>query len=140
MDAQIEQLGYRVLRRSSLYDTDPWGGVEGGQFINAVYEVERRNTPEQLMRDLLNIESDLGRRRVKLMEARTCDLDLLLWGDAVIDSPTLKVPHPRMSDRKFVLIPLCELISDCVHPVMKLPFAQLLLACNDPTPVRAHKP
>lgn len=128
------------MRTSSLYDTDPWGGVEGGPFINAVYEVERRNTPQQLMRDLLTVESDLGRRRVKPLKARTCDLDLLLWGDAVIDVPTLQVPHPRMSDRKFVLIPLCELIADCVHPVLMIPIAKLLLACNDPTPVRAHQP
>jgi 2-amino-4-hydroxy-6-hydroxymethyldihydropteridine diphosphokinase len=92
------------------------------------------------MQDLLNVEADLGRRRSKPLAARTCDLDLLLWADAVIDRPTLCVPHRRIPQRKFVLIPLCELIADCLHPVLKTSFAELLLACDDPTPVRAHQP
>jgi 2-amino-4-hydroxy-6-hydroxymethyldihydropteridine diphosphokinase len=136
----IEQRGYTVLRTSSLYDTEPWGGAEGGAFINSVFEIERHNNPPQFMQDLLSIESDLGRRRLKPLAARSCDLDLLIWANEVIDTPTLRVPHPRIPQRKFVLIPLCELIADCLHPVLKTSFAALLLACDDLTSVRAHQP
>jgi 2-amino-4-hydroxy-6-hydroxymethyldihydropteridine diphosphokinase len=137
--ARIEEHGYVVLRTSSLYDTEPWGGAEGGSFINAVYEIERHNNALQFMQDLLSVEADLGRRRSKPIAARSCDLDLLLWANEVIDTPTLCVPHPRIPERKFVLIPLCELIADCLHPVLKTTFAELLLACDDLTPVRAHQ-
>ncbi len=141
-DAQalIEQRGYSILRTSSLYDSEPWGGAEGGEFINAVYEIERRNTPEQLLRDLLAVETDLGRRRRRKNEARTCDLDLLLWADEIIDYAELKIPHPRIPERKFVLYPLCELIAQRLHPVLNRSFEELLLACRDQTLVKVHQP
>ena len=136
----IEQRGYVVIRTSSHYDTEPTGGAEGGEFINAVYEVERCHTPGQFLQDLLEIEVELGRKRTHKNEARTCDLDLLLWNGQVIEQPGLIVPHPRIPERKFVLYPLCELISDCLHPVLNRTFEQLLLSCSDPTRVTAHQP
>jgi 2-amino-4-hydroxy-6-hydroxymethyldihydropteridine diphosphokinase len=136
----IEQRGYTILRQSSLYDTEPWGGAEGGDFVNAVYEVARRNTPAQFLQDLLDVEHELGRRRERKNEARSCDLDLLLWNGERIDIPGLSVPHPRLHERKFVLYPLCELIANCFHPVLNRSFAELLLACHDPTRVTAHQP
>jgi 2-amino-4-hydroxy-6-hydroxymethyldihydropteridine diphosphokinase len=138
--ALIEQCGYAVLRTSSLFETEPWGGAEGGDFINAVYELERRNTADQLLRDLLGVEADLGRRRTGKNQARTCDLDLLLWDGEIIDLAGLRVPHPRIPERKFVLYPLCELIADRTHPVHKRSFEDLLLSCGDQTVVKVHQP
>jgi 2-amino-4-hydroxy-6-hydroxymethyldihydropteridine diphosphokinase len=136
----IRHRGYAVRRTSSLYDSEPWGGAEGGEFVNAVYELEPLNTPSHLLLDLLEIETELGRRRRKPLEARSCDLDLLLWQDIAIDNSELCVPHPRIADRKFVLLPLCELIADRVHPVLGTSFGELLLACADVTTVRVHHP
>ena len=138
--ALIEQRGYSVQRTSSLYESEPWGGAEGGAFINAVYEIARRNSPEEFLRDLLSVEADLGRRRERKNEARTCDLDVLLWGDAKVNQPGLTVPHPRIPERRFVLYPLCELIAGLRHPVTDQTFEELLLACDDPTLVKALQP
>ncbi len=138
--ARIEQRGYTIRRTSSLYESEPWGGVQGGEFINGVFEIDRRNDPAQLLQDLQAVEADLGRFRPVPLAARTCDLDLLLWADAVLDTPDLKIPHPRISLRKFVLIPLCELIADYLHPELKKTFSELLLACDDPLSVRSLEP
>lgn len=92
------------------------------------------------MRDLLAVETDLGRRRNRKNEARTCDLDLLLWADEIIDRAELKIPHPRIPERKFVLYPLCELIAQRLHPVLNRSFEELLLACRDQTLVKVHQP
>ena len=136
----IEQRGYTVLRGSSLYDTEPWGGAEGGPFINAVYELRRQNTPLQLLQDLLAVELDMGRRRFRPLEARACDLDLLLWGSEIVALPELLVPHPRLYQRKFVLVPLCELVAEYTHPELKSSFSELLFACDDSASVRPHQP
>ena len=138
--ALIEQRGYCVLRTSSLYESEPWGGAEGGAFVNAVYEIERHNTPPELLRDLLSVEVELGRRRERRNEARTCDLDILLWGDAKVESTGLTIPHPRIPERKFVLYPLCELIADLNHPALDRTFEDILLATGDQTLVKALQP
>lgn len=124
-----------VLRISSLYETEPWGGAEGGPFTNAVMEVARGESPRSLWNRLCEIETLMGRERRRPLEPRTCDLDLLLWGDAVVDEPDLRVPHPRMAQRKFVLVPLCELIPDEVHPELGCTFTELLRTCTDPLQV-----
>lgn len=106
-----------LSRRSSLYRTAPWGGIEQPDFINAVVELETSLSAQALMAELLAIERGLGRRRdVERYGPRVIDLDLLLYGDAVIDEPQLRVPHPRLHERAFVLVPLAEIAPDAVIP------------------------
>lgn len=131
----LTDAGFAVLRRSSLYESEPWGGAEGDNYLNAVLEIERHGTPQEFLRTLLDIETKLGRTREREYAPRTCDLDLLLWNGEVIHTPELIVPHPKMTHRKFVLVPLCELIPDVLHPVIGKTMAELLALCPDPLAV-----
>lgn len=99
----------QLMRASSLYDTEPTGEVDQPNFLNAVAQLETELTARQLLWNLLLIEKRLGRVRTQRWGPRTIDLDLLLYGDEVIDEPDLIVPHPRLHERMFALEPLAEL-------------------------------
>ena len=105
-----------LLRHSSLYRTAPIGVVGQPDFINAVAALETGLTPHALLAALLALEARFGRRRERPLAPRTLDLDLLLFDDQIIDSPTLQLPHPRMHLRAFVLEPLVEIAPDCRIP------------------------
>ncbi len=99
----------RVLRTSSLYRTPPWGDLDQPDFINAVTRLETPLEPLALLDALLAIELQMGRVRTRRYGPRVIDLDLLMHGDAVVDSPRLVLPHPRMQERAFVMWPLAEI-------------------------------
>lgn len=118
--------GIRLLRISSLYETEP-EDVAGGWFLNGVVEAETSLTPQELLEALLHVEEACGRPRLRQgKEARVVDVDLLLYGSHVITEPGLQVPHPRMHVRRFVLVPLAELDPDLVHPVLRIRVGDLL--------------
>lgn len=114
-----------VLRVAQLVESAPVDGVEGGNFLNTAIECELMSDAHSFMIMLQEIEHKVGGKTEKLGGARTCDLDILLWGDEVIDLPDLRVPHPRLHLRDFYLIPLCELLSDERHPLIAKTFAEL---------------
>jgi len=105
-----------VVRASSLYDTEPVGALDQPHFLNAVAQVETQLTPRQLLWNLMLIERRLGRVRTQRWGPRTLDLDLLLYEDLVIDEDDLQVPHPELTKRSFVLVPLVELEPMLLHP------------------------
>ena len=105
-----------LLRASSLYDTEPVGETDQPNFLNAVAQVDTELPSRQLLWNLLLIEKRLGRERTRRWGPRTIDLDLLLFGDEVIEEDDLRVPHPEMIRRAFVLVPLVELEPNLVHP------------------------
>ncbi len=107
---RLSSLG-RVVCRSSLYSTEPVGFVDQPRFVNAVVALETELSPRALLEGLLSIELEFGRDRSAGIHngPRTLDLDILLFGDRVIDEPGLQVPHPRMRERAFVLVPLNEI-------------------------------
>ena len=109
--------GSRLVRASSLYDSEPVGDVEQPKFLNAVAELETELTPRQLLWNLLLIERRLGRTRTRRWGPRTIDLDLLLYGQLAVEEPDLQIPHPELTRRSFVLVPLVELDPLLVHPV-----------------------
>jgi 2-amino-4-hydroxy-6-hydroxymethyldihydropteridine diphosphokinase len=113
---RLEEIG--LVRVSAFRDTDPVGVVDQPVFLNAVAELETELRPRELLARLLQIERELGRNREQEQRwgPRTIDLDLLLYGDEVIDEPGLTVPHPRVAERRFVLEPLHELAPDLVLP------------------------
>jgi 2-amino-4-hydroxy-6-hydroxymethyldihydropteridine diphosphokinase len=134
--------GLRVLRLSSVYETEPVG-VEDDQpaYLNMVAELcEPLPSPEALLRRLLAIESAAGRRRERPLAPRTLDLDLLLHGNASRETETLSLPHPRLHRRRFVLAPLAELVPDARHPTLGTPFAELLAATDERSYVRLWGP
>ena len=106
-----------LVRASSLYDTEPVGETEQPNFLNAVVQLDTELTARQLLWNLLLIEKRLGRVRTQKWGPRTMDLDLLLFGSQVIEEPDLRVPHPELTRRSFVLVPLVELDPMLVHPV-----------------------
>ncbi len=130
----IELLGRagRVVKVSSLYCTEPAGYEDQGEFINAVAELETELSPEDLLAACREIESGLGRKREIRWGPRTIDLDILLYGDHVVDLPALKIPHPLIATRGFVLVPLAEIAPEAVHPVLKKTAAELLHELKDP--------
>ncbi len=120
----------RLAAASSLYRSAPLGLVEQPDFINAAAKIETELAPRPLLAALLDIEARFGRKRSVANAARTLDLDLLLYDDAIIDAPGLAVPHPRMHERAFVLAPLVEIAPQCAIPG-KGPAAQFLAHCRD---------
>jgi len=114
-----------VLRASALRETEPWGPVEQPRFLNGAVAVETTLAPRALLEALLDVERRLGRVRDERWGPRTIDLDLLLYGDAVVDEPGLTVPHPRLRERAFALEPLLELDPSLVVPGQG-PVSQLL--------------
>jgi len=129
-----------VLRSSSLYVTEPVGGPPQSWFLNAVVEAETALLPLQLLHALQKIERTFARRRTVLNGPRTLDLDVLLYGASVIRSPELQVPHPRLAERRFVLVPLAELAPAMRHPALHRTIAELLADTPDRSQVRLWSP
>ena len=121
----------RVVRRSANYDTRPVGAdgrLDETQpdFVNAVIEVETALGPEELLRALKKIEAAMGREATRRCGPRIIDLDVLLYGDEIVESEALTIPHARMHEREFVLRPLAEIAPEAMHPKLKLSAGELL--------------
>ena len=137
LDALRATRGIRWLGVSRIYETDPVGPLPQGPYLNAVAEIETELEPRALLLRLLEIETEEGRIRSGVRdEARTLDLDLLLFGDRCIDEEELIVPHPRLHERCFVLEPLSELAPQWVHPRSGVTVAELAARVRDPLAVR----
>jgi 2-amino-4-hydroxy-6-hydroxymethyldihydropteridine diphosphokinase len=137
---EMSRAGLRVLRRSSLYATQPVGGPPQAWFLNAVVEAETDWMPLRLLHALQRIERALGRRRTVIRGPRTLDLDVLFYGGSVIHSRELEVPHPRLAQRRFVLAPLAELAPTLSHPLLHKTIAELLAETADSSQVRRWRP
>jgi 2-amino-4-hydroxy-6-hydroxymethyldihydropteridine diphosphokinase len=135
---EIEARAGRVLAQSQLYETAAWGLEAQASFLNQVLEIATELNPEALLECLLSIEKQLGRERKQKWGERIIDLDILYFGDRVVNTPRLQVPHPYIAERRFTLIPLCELAPLLVHPVLEKNQLQLLEECQDKLAVRIY--
>jgi len=146
-----------ILKRSSIYETEPWGFTDPTPFLNQAIEIETLLEPHSLMDQLLAIEAQLGRIRPgdhcgcgipslgvegegpggAPYAGRTIDLDLLFYGDRLVFTDSLMIPHPRLHERSFALVPLNEIAPGFVHPLLKKTISLLLRDCRDRTRVRA---
>lgn len=121
----------RIIKESSVYESQPHGDAKEW-YINGVIEIETEVKPELLLNKFKNIERAMGRKKVrKKWGARIIDLDLLLYDSLVLNKKNLKIPHPEMHQRKFVLIPLSELAPQVIHPVLSASISELLVSVKD---------
>ena len=122
----------RVVKESSLYESEPHGNAKTW-FGNSVVEIETEDTPSELLKSLKKIEEDMGRKRVKGKRwgSRIIDLDILFYDNETIDKRNLKIPHPRLPQRRFVLVPLSELAPQLIHPSLNLSVSELLATTKD---------
>lgn len=127
-----------VRRASPVYETAAWGRTDQPAFLNQVLFIETRLEANPLMKKLLEIEKKMGRVRQEKNGPRLIDIDLLFFNDAVLRTPLLEIPHPRLQDRRFVLVPLASIAPGLVHPVLRKTITELLEACTDPLAVQPY--
>jgi 2-amino-4-hydroxy-6-hydroxymethyldihydropteridine diphosphokinase len=115
-----------ITKQSSMYETAPWGMKEQPSFINMAIEIQTDLSPQELLILLKKIECDMGREQTTKWGPRIIDLDILLYGDRMINENGLKIPHPLMNERNFVLIPLSEIAPGLIHPILLKKISELL--------------
>ncbi len=120
-----------VPNASSMYKTAPWGNTNQQDFLNQVLELQTEVTPENVLETILQIEQEMGRTRLYKWEPRIIDIDILFASDVVMQTPELAIPHPLLHERRFTLVPLCEIAPEFIHPVLHKTIRQLLDACSD---------
>lgn len=129
---RLTELLGEITALSSIYETEPWGFESEDIFWNQVLEFSTRFSAEEVLLLTQHLEADMGRvRKENQYTSRIIDIDILFYGNQVINQENLVVPHPRIQERKFALIPLCEIASTLVHPVFQKSVEQLLNECND---------
>jgi 2-amino-4-hydroxy-6-hydroxymethyldihydropteridine diphosphokinase len=126
-----------ILKKSSVFETEPWGFEAGINFLNMALEVETKHTPSGILGSILMIEAQLGRIRTETQySSRIIDIDILFFDEMIMDEITLNIPHPYLHKRKFVLVPLNEIAPDFIHPVLKKSIGSLLNSCEDISEIR----
>ena len=140
LKSAVEQIGLRlgkVIKESKIYEAAAWGHTKQPDFYNQVIEIETELSPAQLLQGCLEIEKSLGRERSILWGERTIDLDILLYDGRSVKLENLNIPHPYLHLRNFVLVPLCEIAPDLIHPTLELTIKQLLERCADKLDIKA---
>lgn len=125
-----EQLG-EIIHESSVYKTAPWGNLNQQDFLNQALNIQTSISPQALMREILIIESSMGRKRIEKWEPRIIDVDILFYDTLVLDIPDLVIPHPLLHERRFVLAPLFDIAPNFIHPQLNKSVSELLDSCND---------
>lgn len=129
-----------IVKLSSVYESEPWGFRSNKLFLNMVVVVRTILSPQDLLGKIMAIEHQLGRRRGKpRYSSRIIDIDILLYEDQIISDSRLMIPHPVLHERRFVLVPLSEIMPEGIHPILKKTFVQLLEECGDERKVIKYK-
>lgn len=132
----LEKAIGKITAQSALYETEPWGFDSEDLFWNQVLEITTVLSPDEVLQQTQNAETGLGRiRKANQYASRIIDIDILFYGELIINQANLIVPHPRIQERKFTLIPLHEIAPDLIHPVFQKNIRQLLDECTDPLKV-----
>jgi 2-amino-4-hydroxy-6-hydroxymethyldihydropteridine diphosphokinase len=138
--AGLVQRGVQVARSSSLYHTEPKELVAQPWFLNSVLEASTSLKPSDLLHVCLDTERENGRLRTETSGPRTLDIDIIFYGNQLLETGELTIPHPRYASRRFVLEPLAEIASDFIDPVRNISIRELLAACTDTSVVSKTGP
>lgn len=142
IERAIEEIGSlkntKILKRASLYETEPWGFTEQPDFINSAVEIETSLSAEALFSGVKSIEQKLKRKSKGKWQEREIDIDILFYGNEIIKSERINIPHKEIEKRKFVLIPMNELAPDFVHPVFNETITELLSKSGDALVVKKY--
>jgi 2-amino-4-hydroxy-6-hydroxymethyldihydropteridine diphosphokinase len=128
---QITALCGEIITHSTIYETAAWGNTDQPLFLNQVILIKTLLSPVDLLQQVLQIELDAGRERTEKYGPRTIDIDILFYGNMVIALPELDIPHPRIAERRFVLVPMVEIAADFLHPILQQKMSTLLENCTD---------
>jgi len=129
--SRLKKDGVRIIRRSSIYKTEPVGLKKQPWFLNQAIEVETGLSPVELLKAAKMIETEMGRKPGSKNGPRPIDIDILLAEDSIVQTADLRIPHPRLPERRFALVPLAEIAPAVVHPVLKKSIRVLLRNCPD---------
>jgi len=122
----------KIVMASSIYETEPWGFESDTKFLNQVIEIESGLSSPELLDEIIRVETLMGRKRsIRGYESRVIDIDILFYGDKIINDKSLSIPHPHLHERKFVLVPLDEIAPGFIHPVLNKSVRELLEICRD---------
>lgn len=133
---KLQQNVGQIVQESKIYETEAWGGKSHGHYLNQVLVLNSEPDPFHVLEKIQAIELEMGRERQEKWGNRTMDIDILYLGKQIILEPQLKVPHPYISERKFVLVPLVDVLPDFIHPIHQLSHLQLLQQLNDDLDVK----
>ena len=143
MQEALRQIGLscgKIVRQTGLYETSAWGNTDQPDFLNQAIEIESSYPASELLKSILFIERNMGRSRNIPLGPRIIDIDILFFGNRIINEPGLEIPHPRMTQRRFVLVPLNDIAPSFVHPVFQRTVKQLLETCTDSLAVNKYVP
>jgi 2-amino-4-hydroxy-6-hydroxymethyldihydropteridine diphosphokinase len=136
---EIGRIG-QIQSTSSIYQTKPWGKTDQPDFLNQAIGLQTNLSPQALLARIHEIEFKLGRHRIEKWGPRIIDIDIIFYGNQVIEAANLIIPHPKMRERRFVLAPLAEISPALVHPILKESVAELLELCKDSLEVTKYNP
>ena len=129
--AEIGQKIGKITEKSRLYETQAWGLTNQPDFMNQAIEVETTLSPQETLKTILAIETDMGRVRAEKWTERTIDIDILLFGNLIVEEPDLQIPHPRLPERNFALVPLMEIAGEVEHPFLKMTIEDIYFESPD---------
>jgi len=130
IDVIEKEIGHTIAK-SKIYETAPWGKVDQPHFLNQIVKIESPLLPDELLVKVQLIERKLGRTRVEKWGERSIDIDIIYFGDKIVDSSELVIPHPHIAERRFVLVPLAEISPEFIHPILQKSNTELLKECKD---------